>query len=100
MADSTLEELFIFNKLTDSKGIQLDINPLYTPLLVVLIIWYLLTNNTANLCTNCSNPIQPIVQPQQISHFIAAPQPPMQSIQRPYITPRLGITQREYIPNY
>ena len=56
MADSTIQEMLIFKKLTDSKGYQFDINALYTPILIIMIIWYLLTKDN-NLCSKCTNPI-------------------------------------------
>ena len=71
MVDSTIQEMLIFKKLTDSKSNQFDINALYTPILIIMIIWYVLTKDS-NICSKCSNPIN---QPyNSVSH------PPMQYV--------------------
>jgi restriction endonuclease Mrr len=54
-----LSEMLIFQKLTEGKS-SFNINEIYAPILIIMIIWYLLTNKSNNICQNCSNPIKPV----------------------------------------
>lgn len=54
MAES-LSEMLVFQKLIEGKS-SFDINALYAPILIIMIIWYLLNQNN-NLCSNCKNTI-------------------------------------------
>lgn len=85
MAES-LSEMLVFQKLIEGKGTNFDINSLYTPILIILIIWYLLISKEGHICSNCKNIIippiqQPMQQPMQVS-YMNSPLVNMESINR------------------
>ena len=63
-----VEDAYLFNSIMDKYTNKFNINELYTPFLVIMIIWYLLSikeNKSINICTNCSQ----VIPPTNFQHF-------------------------------